>query len=105
MYNLRERVGLRNMRRVTKIKIIIFIVLVFLYNMLKQFVSPLIANELAMNQMQNTIDSNLWIQLYTYISNYSILIFIIITILFFSKDIVNLINKNNNKKENQDEEI
>ena len=93
------------MRRVTKIKIIIFIVLVFLYNMLKQFVSPLIANELAMNQMQNTIDSNLWIQLYTYISNYSILIFIIIKILFFSKDIVNLINKNNNKKENQDEEI
>lgn len=93
------------MRRVTKIKIIIFIILVFLYNMLKQFVSPLIANELAMNQMQNTIDSNLWIQLYTYISNYSILIFIIITILFFSKDIVNLINKNNNKKENQDEEI
>ena len=93
------------MRRVSKIKIIIFFVLVLLYNMLKQFVSPLIANELAMNQMQNTIDSNLWIQLYTYISNYSILIFIIITILFFSKDIVNLINKNNNKKENQDEEI
>ena len=91
------------MRRVTKIKIIIFIILVFLYNMLKQFVSPLIANELAMNQMQNTIDSNLWIQLYTYISNYSILIFIIITILFFSKDIVNLINKNNNKKYKKDE--
>lgn len=93
------------MRRVTKIKIIIFIVLVFLYNMLKQFVSPLIANSLAMNQMQNTVDSNLWIQLYTYISNYSILIFIIIAILLFNKDIVNLINKNNNKKENQDEEI
>ena len=93
------------MRRVTKIKIIIFIVLVFLYNMLKQFVSPLIANKLAMNQMQNTIDSNLWIQLYTYFSNYSVLIFIVIAILLFNKDIVNLINKNNNKKENQDEEI
>ena len=92
------------MRRVTKIKIIIFIVLVFLYNMLKQFVSPLIANELAMNQMQNTIDSNSWIQLYTYFSNYSVLIFIVIAILLFNKDIVNLINKNN-KKENQDEEI
>ena len=92
------------MRRITKIKIIIFIVLVFLYNMLKQFVSPLIANELAMNQMQNTIDSNLWIQLYTYFSNYSVLIFIVIAILLFNKDIVNLINKNN-KKENQDEEI
>lgn len=82
------------MRRVTKIKIIIFIVLILLYNILKQFVSPLIANELAMNQMQNTIDSNLWIQLYTYFSNYSVLIFIIIAILFFDKNIVNLINKN-----------
>lgn len=93
------------MRRVIKIKIIIFIVLVFLYNMLKQFVSPLIANSLAMNQIQNTVDSNLWIQLYTYFSNYSVLIFIVIAILLFNKDIVNLINKNNNKKENQDEEI
>ena len=92
------------MRRVTKIKIIIFIVLVFLYNMLKQFVSPLIANSLAMNQIQNTVDSNLWIQLYTYFSNYSVLIFIVIAILLFNNDIVNLINKNN-KKENQDEEI
>lgn len=90
------------MRRVTKIKIIIFIVLIFLYNMLKQFVSPLIANSLAMNQMQNTVDSNLWIQLYTYISNYSVLIFIIIAVLFFNKNIVNLINKN--KKEQKDEE-
>ena len=90
------------MRRVTKIKIIIFIVLIFLYNMLKQFVIPLIANSLAMNQMQNTIDSNLWIQLYTYISNYSVLIFIIIAVLFFNKNIVNLINKN--KKEQKDEE-
>lgn len=88
------------MRRVTKIKIIIFIVLVFLYNMLKQFVSPLIANELAMNQIQNTIDSNSWIQLYTYFSNYSVLIFIVIAILFFNKDIVNLINKN--KKEQKE---
>lgn len=88
------------MRRVTKIKIIIFIVLVFLYNMLKQFVSPLIANELAMNQMQNTIDSNSWIQLYTYFSNYSVLIFIVIAILLFNKDIMNLINKN--KKEQKE---
>ena len=86
------------MKKITKIKIIIFIVLIFLYNMLKQFVNPLIANSLAMNQMQNTVDSNLWIQLYTYISNYSVLIFIVIAILFFNKDIVNLINKNKNKK-------
>ena len=92
------------MRRVTKIKIIIFIVLVFLYNMLKQFVSPLIANSLAINQMQNTIDSNLWIQLYTYFSNYSVLIFIIIVILFFNKDIVSLINKNKKEQKEQNDE-
>lgn len=92
------------MRRVTKIKIIIFIVLVFLYNMLKQFVSPLIANELAMNQMQNIVDSNLWIQLYTYFSNYSVLIFIVIAILLFNKDIVNLINKNKNEQKEQNDE-
>lgn len=92
------------MRRVTKIKIIIFIVLVFLYNMLKQFVSPLIANSLAINQMQNTVDSNLWIQLYTYFSNYSVLIFIIIVILFFNKDIVSLINKNKKEQKEQNDE-
>lgn len=92
------------MRRVTKIKIIIFIVLVFLYNMLKQFVSPLIANSLAINQMQNTVDSNLWIQLYTYFSNYSVLIFIIIAILFFNKDIVSLINKNKKEQKEQNDE-
>ena len=92
------------MRRVTKIKIIIFIVLIFLYNILKQFVSPLIANSLAMNQMQHTVDSHLWIQLYTYISNYSILIFIIIAILLFNKDIVNLINKNKKEQKEQNDE-
>ena len=86
------------MKTSTKIKIVVFLVLLFLYNALNQFISPLIANDLAMNQMQNTVDSNLWIQLYTYFSNYSILILIVIAILLFNKDIVNLINKINKKK-------
>lgn len=86
------------MKTSTKIKIVVFLVLLFLYNALNQFISPLIANDLAMNQMQNTVDSNLWIQLYTYFSNYSILIFIVIAILLFNKDIINLINKINKKK-------
>lgn len=90
--------GILNMKTSTKIKIVVFLVLLFLYNALNQFISPLIANDLAMNQMQNTVDSNLWIQLYTYFSNYSILIFIVIAILLFNKDIVNLINKINKKK-------
>lgn len=90
--------GILNMKTSTKIKIVVFLVLLFLYNALNQFISPLIANDLAMNQIQNTVDSNLWIQLYTYFSNYSILIFIVIAILLFNKDIVNLINKINKKK-------
>lgn len=96
--------GILNMKTSTKIKIVVFLVLLFLYNALNQFISPLIANDLAMNQMQNTVDSNLWIQLYTYFSNYSILIFIVIAVLLFNKDIVNLINKINKKKEKKDEE-
>lgn len=96
--------GILNMKTSTKIKIVVFLVLLFLYNALNQFISPLIANDLAMNQMQNTVDSNLWIQLYTYFSNYSILILIVIAILLFNKDIINLINKINKKKEKKDEE-
>lgn len=91
------------MKTSTKIKIVVFLVLLFLYNALNQFISPLIANDLAMNQMQNTVDSNLWIQLYTYFSNYSILILIVIAILLFNKDVINLINKINKKKEKKDE--
>ena len=91
------------MKTSTKVKIVLFVVMIFLYNTLKQFISPLIANDLAMNQMQSTVDSNLWIQLYTYLSNYSFLIFIVIAILLFNKDVINLINKYK-EKENFDEE-
>ena len=89
------------MKTLTKVKIVLFVVLIFLYNILKQFVSPLIANDLALNQMHSTVDSNLWIQLYTYFSNYSILIFIVIAILLFNKNIINLIKKYKEKGEQE----
>ena len=54
-----------------------------------------------MNQMQSTVDSNLWIQLYTYLSNYSFLIFIVIAILLFNKNIINLIKKYKEKGEQE----
>lgn len=87
------------MKKSIKIKIIIFIVLILLYNILNQFISPLASNEMAMYQMQNTIDSNLWIQLYTYFSNYSVLIFIVIGILLFNKNIINFIKEKKEKDE------
>ena len=86
------------MKKSTKIKIAIFIVLILLYNTLNQFISPLVSNEMAMYQMQNTIDSNLWIQLYTYFSNYSVLIFIVIGILLFNKNIINFIKEKKKKR-------
>ena len=87
------------MKKSTKIKIAIFIVIILLYNTLNQFISPLVSNEMAMYQMQNTIDSNLWIQLYTYFSNYSVLIFIVIGILLFNKNIINFIKEKKEKDE------
>lgn len=87
------------MKKSTKIKIVIFVVLILLYNVLNQFISPLISNEMAMYQMQSTIDSNLWIQLYTYSSNYSVLIFIVIGILLFNKNIINFIKEKKEKDE------
>lgn len=92
------------MKALTKVKIVLFVVLIFLYNILKQFISPLIENDLAMNQMHSTVDSNLWIQLYTYLSNYSILIFIVIAILLFNKNVINFINKikENDKSEEKE---
>lgn len=89
------------MKTLTKVKIVLFVVLIFLYDVLKQFISPLIANDLVMNQMQSTVDSNLWIQLYTYLSNYSFLIFIVIAILLFNKNIINLIKKYKEKGEQE----
>lgn len=87
------------MKKSTKIKIVIFVVLILLYNILNQFISPLISNGLAMYQMQSTIDSNLWVQLYTYFSNYSVLIFIVIGILLFNKNIINFIKEKKEKDE------
>lgn len=87
------------MKKSTKIKIVIFVVLILLYNILNQFISPLISNGLAMYQMQSTIDSNLWVQLYTYFSNYSVLIFIVIGILLFNKNIINFIKEKKGKDE------
>ena len=80
------------MRRVTFIKIIVLVVFIFVYDILDRFIGSIIANDLAMKQMQSTVDSSAWIQLYTYFSNYSFLFFIVVALLLFSKEIVNFIN-------------
>lgn len=84
------------------IKIIVLIIIASIYNAIMQFVSPIIANELAMNQMQNSVDSSLGIQLYTYASNYSWIVFLLVVVIMFYKDALKLIKWI--KEKNKDEE-
>ena len=82
------------------VAIIIFVYKVVM-NFIEPLVSPLIANELAMNQMQNTVDSNLWLQLYTYITNNAwVVLMVIIVALYFREvfEIINLIKEKRNEK-------
>ena len=85
------------------IKFLILFVLVIIYNAFVQTVSPIIANQLAMQQMQNYDTSSMGIQLYSYLTNYSWIVFVILIVIMFRKDIVNIIKKIkesvNNEKE------
>ena len=48
------------------VKVAVLVAMIFTYNAIMNFVSPIVANELAMAQMNNMVDSNLRMQLYTY---------------------------------------
>lgn len=75
------------------IKFLILSVLVIIYNAFTQTVSPIIANQLAMQQMQNYDTSSMGIQLYQYLTNYGWIIFIVLIVIMFRKDIVNIFKK------------
>lgn len=82
------------------VAIIIFVYKVIM-NFIEPLISPLIANELAMNQMKNTTDSNLWLQLYTYVSNHAwVGLVVIIVVLYFREvfEIIKLIKEKKNEK-------
>ena len=80
------------MKKRIVIKTVILIVASILVTGLSDSISPLIANELAMLQMNNSQDSSFWIQMYAYIANYTYLLYIALAILLYNKDIVTLIN-------------
>lgn len=82
------------------VAIIIFVYKVVM-NFIEPLISPLIANELAMNQMKNTADSNLWLQLYTYVSNHAwVGLMVIIVALYFREvfEIIELIKEKKNEE-------
>lgn len=85
------------------IKFIILSVLVMIYNAFVQTVSPIIANQLAMQQMQNYDTSSMGIQFYQYLTNYSWIVFIILVVIMFHKDVINIIKKFKESMNNEEE--
>lgn len=75
------------------IKVAILVAISVAYNAIMQAVSPIIANQLAMQQMQNYDTSSMSIQLYQYVTNYSWIVFVILIVIMFRKDIVNIFKK------------
>ena len=77
--------------------------LIFLARMPKRF--WVYKNSFAMNQMSYSFDSNLALQVYDYISNYSWIAYILLTILVFRKEILKLYKNIKEKKEKTNEQI
>lgn len=75
-------------------KTIVLAIIIFIYkivmNIIEPIVAPLITNELVMNQMNNTVDSNLWLQLYTYAINYAWVGLIIIIVALYCREVLEI---------------
>ena len=72
------------------IKIIVLVIIFGIFNVIGFYISPLVENSLAINQMSYSFESNLLVQVYDYISNYSWIWYILLTILVFHKEILKL---------------
>lgn len=76
-----------------KIKLIILVFIAFAYKAVEQTLSPIVANKLAMNQMYHTLDSSVGIQVYSYAVNYAKVALAIFIILFFNREVREIIKK------------
>lgn len=74
------------------VKIMIIAIVITIINITDQVVSPIIANELALIQMENREDSSLWIQLYSNISNYVWVAIVILVIFLFLRELKYIFN-------------
>lgn len=75
------------------IKLFILFSFVFLLNLISATIAPVTQNELAMMQMENTIESSMGIQLYSYIKDYSWVVIVFVTAMLFYKEIKFIFNK------------
>ena len=89
---------------------IIFLIVVFsIFEICGLYINPLVENGLAINQMYNTIESNLLVQVYDYISNYTLVFGILLVLFVFRKELSKLYKKVkesfNDQKEKENEQI
>lgn len=87
------------------IKIITLAIVFGIFEAIGLYISPLFENSLAMNQMSYSFESNLPVQVYDYISNYSWIVYILLSVLVFRKEISGINNKIKSVKEKKNEQI
>lgn len=69
------------------IKAVFLVVVVRIFSIINTEISPIITNYLALNQMNNSIDSSLGIRLYSEFSQYSWVLIMLATYILFAEDI------------------
>lgn len=75
------------------IKAFFVAVLCMISEIIETVIRPIINNSLAMLQMQNSVDSSAWIQIYNIMYNYRFIVIIGVCLLLFHKEITWCIQK------------
>lgn len=90
--------------KIIAMKFVFLLLFVWAFSMINTAISPIIANYLALNQMNNSIDSSFGIRLYSECSQYSWVLIIIATFILFAEDIGKIINNLKEKEDVKNEE-
>ena len=85
-------------------KSVFLLVFIQMFRMINTAVSPIIANYLALNQMNNSVDSSFGIRLYSECSQHSWVLILIAAFVLFAEDIGKIINKLKEKEDVKNEE-
>lgn len=86
-------------------KVVSLSIVFAIFEMIWLYVSPLIENSLAMNQMSYSFESNMLVQTYDHISNCSWAIYLLLTILVFRKEILKIYGTIKERKGETNEQI
>lgn len=91
-----------NWKRIAK-KAVILAIIFFLIGAITNVVDPIVKNTLAMRQMDLDTFSNTWIFVYQRFVNWYPFIAVVLSLLVFKNDILELIQKNKGEKEHEED--